>query len=294
MQCSPSEAEQPGKSPGPFPAPPPISISDQLPAVREAPRPLPWHAVLLALSPLYLFSLSPGSAAADGAGGDPDPPYWQVQGAGFFVHVDEEKALILTTDYHHASSSPPYPACSAYRIQPGEHPVAEIAVDFRLQLSLFQLEWTAGHATGKPAAPLPWGSADLLPGDAVFLSEFSTEAGRFVPRAAQVVDEVVVSRAGSYWAISEPLDPGDSGTPLLDSAGRVAGIALSAEDQSNRALFADGSSVAMGLDEVRAFLHAHGVSLRGGEDAAPLPEDEVQRAVAQSVVRLTCLRRRVP
>ena len=244
-------------------------------------------------APSGLGPVSPFLGAMAAAGAAEEPTHWHAVGAGFFFHRDEERALILATDYHHRGP-PPDSACLAYRIQPGDLAVAEIAVDFNLQMSLFRLLPAELRTPATTHAPARLRSSDLKPGDAVFTTGFSAEDGRFIARAARVSDSLALSPGWSVWRLSEPIPPADSGAPLLDGRGYVAGVVISARDLRTPKELREGLSYAVPLRAVRNFLQAQGVAIHSPSDGGSLALEDVQRAAEQSAVRLLCLRQAPP
>ena len=285
------------------PLPPRATWAEERRSAAESPRrSVASLALALALVPLFapapLFRLGPvglfpGATPAAAAGAAEEPTHWHAVGAGFFVHRDEQRALILATNYHH--SGPQHDsACLAYRIQPRDLAVSEVATDFNLQMSLFQQVAPEGRGPGTPPAPLGLRSEDLESGDAVFTTEFSAEEGRFVARAARVADSAVLSREWAVWSISVPVAPGDSGAPLLDGRGHLAGVSISARDLRTPPELHEALSYAVPVRTVRTFLEAHGVAIRDARDGPSLPPEDVQHAAEQSAVRLLCLRNASP
>jgi len=132
-----------------------------------------------------------------------------------------------------------------------EAPVKVVHVDFRRDLALLESDWV-----DEPAAPL---------GDARQLRVMDTLLAVGYPRADLLgADDTTVTH-GSFsglrqiegvWYVQTdaPVNPGNSGGPLLNSGGQVVGVV------ARSVAHAVGLNEAVASDEIEAFLHSASVA----------------------------------
>lgn len=92
--------------------------------------------------------------------------------------------------------------------------------------------------------------------------------------------------------ISAPIQPGNSGGPVFDANGRIAGIAVGTLDtvQMARAIgvVPENVNFAIKADEARQFLAAHGVTVTTAESEKELSTAAIAEQGVKVTVRLEC------
>lgn len=92
--------------------------------------------------------------------------------------------------------------------------------------------------------------------------------------------------------ISAPVQPGNSGGPVLDSAGNVIGVVVSKLDALGVARVTgdvpQNVNFAIKGDLLRAFLDAHGVAYSSSSGGQPLAADAIAARARQFTVLIQC------
>jgi len=207
-------------------------------------------------------------------------PKLRATGTGFYVARD---GSLITNDHVIA-------ACGEMRISDGASgiPVKVVALDPDRDLALLR-------------APKP---VDAF---AVFRSEKSRLGENIVvvgfPLTGLLSSEPIVT-AGIVSAlagmrdnqrelqISAPIQPGNSGGPVFDASGRLAGIAVGTLDtvQLARAIgvVPENINFAIKAEEARQFLAAHGVTAASADAGKELSTAAIAEQAVKMTVRLEC------
>ncbi len=234
-----------------------------------------------------------GRAAAPqaGPGGKPPPlrpgegpPQQEVSsGTGFLV--GDRQAL---TNHHVVRSCAGVRARNA---QGREIPVTVRATDERQDLALLELGADAGPPLFFRRGP------DVRRGESVVTYGFPL-AG-VLSSGPTLTTGDISAMAGladnpSQFQISAPVQPGNSGGPLLDSSGNVVGVIVSKLNAQRIAQrtgdIPQNVNFAVKGDEAVAFLRRNGVQPRLVDSARPRSPAEVGEVADPSVLFLRCLR----
>jgi len=207
-------------------------------------------------------------------------PKLRATGTGFYVARDGS----LITNNHVIA------ACSEMRISDGANgiPAKVIAVDPERDLALLQ-------------APKPVDAVAVFRSDKNRLGENVVVVG--FPLSGLLSSEPIVT-AGIVSAlagmrdnqrelqISAPVQPGNSGGPLFDGSGRIAGVVVATLDtvQLARAIgvVPENVNFAIKAEEARQFLAAHGVTVATAEGGKELSTAAIAEQAVKMTVRLEC------
>jgi S1-C subfamily serine protease len=92
--------------------------------------------------------------------------------------------------------------------------------------------------------------------------------------------------------ISAPVQPGNSGGPLLDRSGNVVGVVVSKLNALQLAQFtqdlAQNVNFALKASIAANFLEANNIEIRSGSGSDPLDPTEIADRAKQFVVQITC------
>jgi len=250
----------------------PPSRPDARPEARVAPRPPASGNEPSGKPP----ALSPEEA--------PPPGTREVSSGTGFV-IGERQAL---TNEHVVRG------CSAVRARTSEGreiPVTVRARDLRRDLALLDLRDAAGPPLAFRSGP------EVRRGDSVVTYGFPL-AGMLAAGPTLTTGDIS-ALAGladnrQHFQISAPVQPGNSGGPLLDLAGNVVGIITSKLNAQRVAQrigdIPQNVNFAVKGDEALAFLRANNVRPRTAESTATRSAAEVGETVNASVLFLRCLR----
>jgi S1-C subfamily serine protease len=210
--------------------------------------------------------------ASSGAGGGQQPPNTRGSGSGFFI----------TRQGHVVTNAHVVDGCKALTVaQAGGSPMSATAVATDKQNDLAILQ------TASPSASIAAlrGGRPVRPGETVVAYGFPL-TGRLSSGGA-LTTGTVNALAGlrddtRYFQISAPIQPGNSGGPLMDTTGAVIGITTSTIS-TNKAAQAIPQNVnfAIKADVVRTFLASSGISAEtstGGRELSPPDIGERARA----------------
>ncbi|MFH5926469.1 S1C family serine protease [Roseomonas xinghualingensis] len=172
-----------------------------------------------------------------------------------------------------------------------EIPATLRAQDRRRDLALLDLREPAGPPLTFRSGP------DIRRGDSVVTYGF--------PLAGMLASGPTLTTGGisalagladnrAHFQISAPVQPGNSGGPLLDLSGHVVGV-ITSKLNAQRVAQRTGDipqnvNFAVKAEEALAFLREHGVRPRIATSTAPRGAAEVGEAVHPSVLFLRCLR----
>lgn len=201
-------------------------------------------------------------------------------GTGFYVARDGS----LITNNHVVA------ACSALRISDGHDgiPVKVIAVDAQRDLALLQ-------------APKAVDAVAVFRADKSRLGENVVVVGfplsGLLSSQPIVTSGIISALAGMRdnqheLQISAPIQPGNSGGPLFDSSGRIAGVVVATLDTVRLAraigVVPENVNFAIKSDEARQFLAAHGVKVTTAESGKDLSTAAIAEQAVKMTVRLEC------
>lgn len=220
--------------------------------------------------------------AAPGAPKPAAPAARTVTGTGFVV----SSAGHVVTNEHVVA------ACARVRLEPGGVEAAVLAKDARNDLALL-----------KAAAPLPHfaqlrAGRSVRPGDDVVVVGYPL---RQVLTSGATVTTGTVSALGglandpSKVQISAPIQPGNSGGPLLDRSGLVVGV-IQSKLNALRIAAATGDipqnvNFAINAATLTSFLDAQGVDYRAvPPGATPLSASDIGEAAGRFTLAVECLR----
>jgi S1-C subfamily serine protease len=207
-------------------------------------------------------------------------PKLRATGTGFYVARDGS----LITNNHVIA------ACSEMRISDGANGILAkvIAVDPERDLALLQ-------------APKPVDAVAVFRSDKNRLGENVVVVG-FPLSGLLSSDPIVTAGIVSALAgmrddqrelqISAPVQPGNSGGPLFDGSGRIAGVVVATLDtvQLARAIgvVPENVNFAIKAEEARQFLAAHGVTVATAEGGKELSTATIAEQAVKMTVRLEC------
>ncbi|HEX7970284.1 MAG TPA: tetratricopeptide repeat-containing serine protease family protein [Stellaceae bacterium] len=201
-------------------------------------------------------------------------------GSGFFVST----AGHLVTNNHVVAQ------CAEVRVTEGEKatPAKVLATDPRRDLALLQL----AHAT--PAAVFH-GSERLRPGESVVVVGFPLSG--LLTSDPVVTTGIISALAGprddrQLLQISAPIQPGNSGGPLLDASGHIVGVIVATMSTLKLAK-ATGSipeniNFAINGEEAKGFLKGQGIEVQTAPPGQPLSVAAVADQALSVTVRLEC------
>jgi hypothetical protein len=214
------------------------------------------------------------------ADASPRGPKLRATGTGFYVARDGS----LITNNHVIA------ACGEMRISDGGTgiPVKVIAVDPNRDLALLQ-------------APKPVDTAAVFRPDKSRLGENIVVVG-FPLSGLLSSDPIVTAGIVSALAgmrdnqrelqISAPIQPGNSGGPVFDASGRIAGIAVGTLDTVQLArtigVVPENINFAIKAEEARQFLAAHGVTVATADGGKDLSTAIIAEQAVKMTVRLEC------
>ncbi len=207
-------------------------------------------------------------------------PKLVATGTGFYVAGDGA----LITNNHVVAE------CSAMRISDGHDgiPVKVIAVDPQRDLALLQ-------------APQSVDAVALFRSDKGKLGENVVVVGfplsGLLSSQPIVTSGIISALAGMRdnqreMQISAPIQPGNSGGPLFDSTGRIAGVVVATLDTVRLArvigVVPENVNFAIKGDEARQFLNAHGVKVATADGGKELSTAAIAEQAVKMTVRLEC------
>jgi len=216
-----------------------------------------------------------GSKAASANG-----PRLYATGSGFYV----------TTTGHVLTNNHVIADCAEVKITEGEHstPAKVLATDADLDLALVQLP----HAV--PTAVVFRENAPRL-GESVVAMGFPLSG--LLTSDTVVTTGIVSALAGArdnrhQLQISAPVQPGNSGGPLLDPAGHLVGVVVSGLNGLRMASLTgaipENVNFAIKGEEARSFLRAHGVGVVTAPSGKDLTTDVIAEQGLRYTVRLEC------
>lgn len=201
-------------------------------------------------------------------------------GTGFYVAHDGT----LITNNHVVAE------CSQMRISDGGEgiPVKVVAVDPERDLALLR-------------APRPADAVAVFRSDKIGLGENVVVVGfplsGLLSSNPIVTSGIVSALAGMRdnareLQISAPIQPGNSGGPLFDSTGRIAGVVVATLDTVRLAraigVVPENLNFAIKGTEARQFLSANGVSVATADSGAELSTAAIAERATKMTVRLEC------
>ncbi|HXP72692.1 MAG TPA: tetratricopeptide repeat-containing serine protease family protein [Stellaceae bacterium] len=207
-------------------------------------------------------------------------PRLYATGSGFYV----------TTTGHVLSNNHVVAGCSEVKVTEGDHstPVKVLATDADLDLAVVQLP----HAVA--TAVVFRESAPRL-GEGVVVMGFPFSG--LLTSDAVVTTGIVSALAGMrddrhQLQISAPVQPGNSGGPLLDPAGHLVGVVVAKLDGVRMASLTgaipENINFAIKGEEARSFLRAHGVGVATAPSGKDLTTDVIAEQGLRYTVRLEC------
>lgn len=166
-----------------------------------------------------------------------------------------------------------------------EHPAQVVLNEWRgKDLALIRIagglpanEVLPGHIAFPPAGEVP------QPGEALRIAGYSYVQGKafnLTLSAGSVVQPA--QQTGFALAFRGALDVGNSGGPLIDSRGRLAGLI------AGRLVSANDIGVGFTADEVTEVLNAEGVNFERSSWVRPLPPGIVERIAQSATVGIKC------
>ncbi len=201
-------------------------------------------------------------------------------GTGFYVARDGS----LITNNHVVAE------CSTMRISDGRDgiPVKVVAVDPQRDLALLQ--------ASKPVDTVALFRADKSKlGENVVVVGFPLSG--LLSSQPIVTSGIISALAGMRdnqheLQISAPIQPGNSGGPLFDSTGRIAGVVVATLDTVRLAraigVVPENVNFAIKGDEARQFLSAHGVAVATADTSKELSTAAIAEQAVKMTVRLEC------
>ena len=209
-------------------------------------------------------------------------PQLFATGTGFFV----SRTGHLLTNNHVVAE------CAAVRVSDADKSTAAkvLATDPARDLALLQL------ARATPAAVFR-GEEKLRPGEGVVVVGFPLSG--LLTSDPIVTTGIISALAGPrddrhMMQISAPIQPGNSGGPLLDSSGHVVGVVVATMSTLKLAkatgAIPENINFAIKGGEAQAFLKAQGIEVETAPAGAPLATAAVADRALETTVRLECWR----
>ena len=244
-------------------------------AAAGAPVSLPAWASAPPSAP-QVQAATPAPATAESSAATPKPEHEESSGTGFFVATDGT----LITNAHVVEN------CAAIHVTTSQGATADariVARDVRNDLALLGAGLTAKKVAafrasirlGEPVEAFGYPLADVL-----------AKSGNFT--LGNVSALVGIGEDSRYLQISAPVQPGNSGGPLLDQNGNLVGV-VSAKLNALRVIVATNGDIpqnvnfAIKASIVTSFLDANGVAYATGGAAQPIqPADLADQAKAMS------------
>jgi S1-C subfamily serine protease len=207
-------------------------------------------------------------------------PRLYATGSGFYVTTTGH---VLTNDHVVAD-------CGEVKITENEHstPAKVLATDANLDLALVQLP----HPV--PTAVVFREAAPRL-GETVVVMGFPLSG--LLSSDAVVTTGIVSALAGMrddrhQLQISAPVQPGNSGGPLLDPSGHLVGVVVAKLDGVRMASLTgtipENVNFAIKGEEARSFLRGHGVGVVTASSGKDLATDVIAEQGLRYTVRLEC------
>jgi len=207
-------------------------------------------------------------------------PHLFATGTGFFV---SRNGHLLTNNHVVAE-------CAAVRVSDADKstPTKVLATDAERDLALLQLS----RAT--PAAVFR-GEEKLRPGEGVVVVGFPLSG--LLTSDPIVTTGIISALAGPrddrhLLQISAPIQPGNSGGPLLDSSGHVVGVVVATLSTLKLAkatgALPENINFAIKAAEAQVFLKAQGIEVETAPQGAPLSTAAVADRALEVTVRLEC------
>jgi len=215
-----------------------------------------------------------GAKRTDGAAKTRGPQLYST-GSGFYV----------TTSGHLVSNNHVVAGCAEMRVTEGEKvvPVKVLATDPERDLALLQLP----HGV---AAAVAFRDGPAKLGENVVVMGFPLTG--LVTSDAVVTTGIVSALAGPrddrhLLQISAPVQPGNSGGPLLDGSGRLVGVVVATLSKLKIAeltgVIPQNINFAIKAEDARAFLKAHNVAVT----SPPLGRELTTAAIADQALKYT-------
>jgi S1-C subfamily serine protease len=200
--------------------------------------------------------------------------------------------FVVDTAGHALTSAHAIEGCGALTVQGAESGRAEIqARDSDLDLALLQLD-------GGGVSPAPLGAAaPVRLGAEVVVFGYPLQG--VLAYGANVTDGIVSGLAGPgndarLFQHTAPVQPGNSGSPLLDRSGAVVGVVVSKLNswQMARRLGDLPQNINFGLraQAVRDFLAGHGIASNGARGGVRLSIAEIAERAGRFTLLLECWR----
>lgn len=236
-----------------------------------------------ALSALTGNDQSTGAPPQRALPSPPQPPI-QVFGSGFVVN----NAGWVLTNYHVVADAISVRVIGADAMQ---HGATIVASDQRNDLALLRTDTGLGSAAVFRRAPAVRVGEDAIamgfPLPGLLASDVKVSTGS-VSALAGIADD------SSQLQISVPVQPGNSGGPLLDYSGLLIGVIVGKLDALAVAKatgdIPENINFAIKGEIADLFLRSHGVTPREADDGPRLPSAEVAARGRKFVVQIECAR----
>jgi uncharacterized protein len=207
-------------------------------------------------------------------------PRLVATGSGFFV----TRVGHLLTNNHVVRE------CAEVRVTEGEKatPTKLVAADPERDLALLQLPHPTGAAVFRA-------SERLHPGESVIVVGFPLTG--LLTSDPIVTTGIISALAGPrddrhLLQISAPIQPGNSGGPLLDQSGRIIGVIVSSLSTLKLAkatgAIPENINFAVNGDNAQVFLKAQGIRVEAAPPSEPLSTAAVADRALKVTVRLEC------
>ncbi len=234
----------------------------------------------------WLRNSGPGSAAPRTASTPPPPERSRTEldstGSGFFISMN---GLILTNQHVVGT-------CADLKLRLGREaigPATIVATDPTHDLALLK------SSTAPPSRAIFRMGKDIRPGDDVVAVGYPLRG--LLSSEANVATGTISANAGlrddpSYFQISAPVQPGNSGGPLLDRSGHVVGV-VSAKLDALEIVDTYGDipqnvNFAIKGNVAAAFLNRQQITPIGADSAAPLSAADVGETARRYTVLVEC------
>jgi len=207
-------------------------------------------------------------------------PELVATGSGFFV----------TTDGHFVTNEHVVEGCGDVRVTEGETsaPAKLLAADPGRDLALLQIDRPTDAASFR-------GAQKLRPGESVVVIGFPLPG--LLTSDPIVTTGIISALAGLHddrrqLQISAPIQPGNSGGPVLDTSGHIIGVVVAKLDAERVAqvtgALPENVNFALNAEEAKSFLAAHDVTVAIAPPGPDLGTASVAEAALKVTVRVEC------
>lgn len=107
-------------------------------------------------------------------------------------------------------------------------------------------------------------------------------------------------RNNTFLELTDAVEPGNSGGPLLDPSGRIIGVVVGenhyfpAGQTYNKKQITHRTGVAISLKDVKTFLNRHRISYYRNTTYGNMADSYIERQARMMIVSITCIKNDTP